>query len=476
MTDRPPLPDPTDLDALRQRLAADDPTGRRHPIGMRTVRIGPDALDHLPDDVAAVRRGGPVVLVVDETPMRRAGDDLKSKVQAALAAHFATNTLVLHAPHGQLHADADALAQADAGIVGAGCVVSIGSGTVTDVAKDASMRAGGIPFVVVQTAVSVNAFSDDMAVLLRDGVKRTVPSRWPDVLIVDLQVIADAPPAMNRAGFGELCSIFTAPADWYLASAVGVDDGWDPGVVALFREGAEGLLDGATRFAANDPEMLAELALRMTLTGMAMGVAGRTAPLSGTEHLLSHLLDMNAGVAGRPLAFHGAQVGVAAVLAATIWADTLDSLDPDDLTGDAAFPPPDVVERRVRAAFDPLDPTGRMADECWRDVGRKLERWRAARPKVEAFAADWDRHRDTMRGLVASPDVLASALTAAGAPSCIADLDPPAPPETVRWALRTLPLMRDRFTVADLRFFAGDWEDAAADDLLARSGILGVPV
>ena len=68
---------------------------------------------------------------------------------------------------------------------GAGCVVSVGSGTMTDVAKDASMRAGDIPFVVVQTAVSVNAFSDDMAVLLRDGVKRTVPSRWPDVLIVD---------------------------------------------------------------------------------------------------------------------------------------------------------------------------------------------------------------------------------------------------------------------------------------------------
>ena len=293
---------------------------------------------------------------------------------------------------------------------------------------------------------------------------------------IQLEVIADAPPAMNRAGFGELCSMFTAPADWYLASAVGVDDGWDPGVVALFREGAEGLLDGATRLAAKDPEMLAELAARMTLTGMAMGVAGRTAPLSGTEHLLSHLIDMSAGVAGRPLAFHGAQVGVAAVLAATIWADTLDHLDPEVLTRDTAFPEPDAVERRVRAAFDPLDPSGRMADECWRDVSCKLERWRAARASVEAFATDWDRHRTVLRGLVASPDVLAGALAEAGAPRRIADLDPPAPEPTVRWALRALPLMRDRFTVADLRFFAGDWEDATVDDLLARSGILGVPV
>jgi glycerol-1-phosphate dehydrogenase [NAD(P)+] len=475
MTDRSLLPDPTDLAALRARLA-DDPTGRRRPIGLGTVRIAPDALVHLADDVAAVRRDGPVVLVIDETPMRRAGRDLKTHVHALLSSNFPTETVTLSAHIGELHADADALAQADAAVAGAGCVVSVGSGTVTDVAKDASMRAGGIPFVVVQTAVSVNAFSDDMAVLLRDGVKRTVPSRWPDVLIVDLEVIADAPPAMNRAGFGELCSMFTEPADWYLASAVGLDDTYDPGIVELFRDGAEGLLDGAARFAANDPEMLEELAARMTLTGIAMGVAGRTAPLSGTEHLLSHLLDMAAGLAGRPLAFHGAQVGVASVLAATVWHDTLDHLDPEALTRDRAFPEPDAVERRVRAAFDPLDPSGRMADECWRDVARKLERWLAARPAVEAFAADWDTHRTALRALVTTPEVLARALAEAGAPGRIADLDPPAPEPKVRWALRALPLMRDRFTVADLRFFAGEWEDASVDDLLARSGILGVPV
>ena len=238
--------------------------------------------------------------------------------------------------------------QADAAIAeaGAGCVVSVGSGTITDIAKDASWRAGTIPFVVVQTAVSVNAFSDDMAVLLRDGVKRTVPSRWPDALLIDLRVIADAPAAMNRAGFGELCSMFTAPADWYLADALGMDDSFDEAVVGLFRDGADALLAGAERVRDNDPAMLAELAGRMTLTGIAMGVAGRTAPLSGTEHLLSHLLDMAAGAADRPLAFHGAQVGVATVLAATVWHDTLERLDPAVLLEDAAFPDPNAIERR----------------------------------------------------------------------------------------------------------------------------------
>ena len=491
MTERALLPDPTDLDGLRRRLATSDlgrglgdgtgrgdntaraGTSQRRPIGLGRVRIGSNVLAALPDDVAAVRRDGPVVVIVDETPMRRAGGDLKAAVVAALSARFPTQLAVIRAHGEELHTDADALGQADVAIVGAGCVVSVGSGTITDVAKDASMRAGGIPFVVVQTAVSVNAFSDDMAVLLRDGVKRTVPSRWPDALIVDLEVIADAPPAMNRAGFGELCSMFTAPADWYLANVVGLDDSFDPGVVDLFRDGADGLLDGADRVRANDPEMLAELAARMTLTGIAMGVAGRTAPLSGTEHLLSHLLDMAATVAGRPLAFHGAQVGLASVLAATIWHDTLNRLDPACLTVDAAYPAAGVVERRVRAAFDPMDPTGRMAGECWRDVSRKLDGWHARRSAVAAMAADWDRHREALRGLVATPTTLSTALVRAGAPAQVGTLDPPAPPEVVRWALRALPLMRDRFTVADLRSFAGDWDDDTVDALLERSGILG---
>jgi len=466
------LPDPTDLDALRRHFASSDGPARGA-IGLGRVRIAAAALDHLVADVAAIRRPGPVALLVDETPMRRGDADLKALIQAMLGTSFEARTAVVHAHGAELHADADALAQADELIAGAGCVVALGSGTITDIAKDATMRADGIPLVVVQTAVSVNAFSDDMAVLLRDGVKRTVPSRWPDVLIVDLAILADAPPAMNRAGFGELCSMFTAPADWYLASALGVDDSFDPAIVDVFRRGADGLLDGAARVRANDEEMLAELAGRMTLTGIAMGVAGRTAPLSGTEHLLSHLLDMAAAAAGRPLAFHGAQVGVASIVAAALWQETLDAFDPSALTSDAAFPAPATIERRVRQAFDPIDPSGRMAGECWADVERKVARWHERRTTVARFAADWDRHRAALRGLVTKPAILRDALRLAGAASVAGELDPPADAATVRWAVRSLPLMRDRFTVADLRLFAGTWRAADADALVDASAIVG---
>jgi glycerol-1-phosphate dehydrogenase [NAD(P)+] len=268
--------------------------------------------------------------------------------------------------------------------------------------------------------------------------------------------------------------MFTAPADWYLATATGQDDSFDPDVVALFREGADTVLVSASRMPAieRDPALLDELAGRMALTGIAMGVAGRTAPLSGTEHLVSHLFDMRAAAAGAGTALHGAQVGVASVLAATIWQDTLERFDPTALETAAVAGDATAIERGVRAAFDPLDRSGRMADECWRDVHRKIERWAAAGTRVRAFVDDWDRHRATLQELVVAPDRLRDALVAAGAPSRVAELDPPAGEAVVRWALTALPLMRDRFTVADLRFMAGDWDATTVDRLLDASRVL----
>ena len=470
MTGSVALPDPTALDDLRSRLG---PT--RRPIGIRCIRIGPDALDRLVDDVAEIRRDGDVLVVMDQTPMTRRGADLKAMAVSALEQRFPTRTAVLGTAGDELHADEGASAELDRHIAGVGCVVSVGSGTITDLAKDASLRAGDVPFVIVQTAASVNAFSDDMAVLLRDGVKRTVPSRWPDMVIADDDVLAGTPHTMHLAGFGELCSMFTAPADWYLATAIGMDDTFDAGIVALFREGADTVLDSASRMPsiASDPGLLEELAGRMALTGIAMGVAGRTAPLSGTEHLVSHLLDMRAAAGGSETALHGAQVGVASVLAATIWHDTLDRFDPTVLERIGVADHPGAIEGLVHDAFDPLDPSGRMAGECWRDVSRKVDRWAGAAAGIHAFVADWDRHRAALKELVVTPDRLRDALVAAGAPSTVGELDPPASEQVVRWALTALPLMRDRFTVADLRFFAADWDPAMVDRLLTASGVLG---
>ncbi len=64
-------------------------------------------------------------------------------------------------------------------------------------------------------------------------------------------------------------------------------------------------------------------------------------------------------------------------------------------------------------------------------------------------------------------------MRAAGAPTRFGELDPPAPPETARWALLNCHLMRNRFTLADLVFFSGFWDGGFVERILARARSAG---
>jgi glycerol-1-phosphate dehydrogenase [NAD(P)+] len=456
--------DPADLAGIADVLGLDEPGSLLRAIKLGRIDIADDALDRLPEMVRSVLRAGPIVVIGDHVPIRRDGAELKPLVVEMLRPLGIVHDVRIGAPGVELHADAAAVEAATRASAGAGCVVAVGSGTVCDVAKEAS-RSAGSPFVVVQTACSVNAFSDDMAVLLVNGVKRTVPSRWPDAMTADLRVLAGAPAAMNRAGVGELLAMFTAPADWRLAAAVGMDDTFDQRVVALYRDGASALIDAAGKTTSGDPSALRVLTDLMTLSGLAMGVAGRTAPVSGTEHTVSHLLDMAAARSGRKTGLHGAQVGVAALSVAVAWDRLLDTIDPEGLL-EGIGSDPDAAHRRIDGAFAELDPSGVMATECWAQYSRKLDRWRAQAPAVRAFVKDWDRIHAELRALLGSPAVIARALRAAGAPARFEELDPPANRATAVWALLNGHLIRDRFTLADLAWFAGAWTPGFVDEVI----------
>ena len=415
-----------------------------------------------PSSRACAGPGG-ITLVVDDVPMRRGRDDLKALVASGLrTADPDLRTVRLTSGEDGVHADASAIATVVADAAGSGCIVAVGSGTICDIAKEAS-RALDAAYVVVQTANSVNAFSDDMAVLLINGVKRTVPSRWPDVLVIDLTVIADAPAALNRAGVGELTAMFTGPADWRLAAAFGMDPTWDRRVVDLFRDGAAALLGAAPLATSGDLAAQRTLAELMTLSGLALGIAGRTAPISGTEHTVSHLLDMAAARAGRPAGLHGAQVGVASLAAAVAWERFLATFEPRTLLT-ARSPEPAAMHRRIVTAFSALDPSGAMADECWVEYRQKLERWEAGRGGLPAVVERWPEIRADLASLLGTPAAIAAALRSAGAAATFEELDPAATRDDAVWALFNGHLIRNRFTLADLAWFAGAWtaETAAA--------------
>jgi glycerol-1-phosphate dehydrogenase [NAD(P)+] len=251
----------------------------------------------------------------------------------------------------------------------------------------------------------------------------------------------------------------------------GTDDSYDPAIVDLFRPRGEMLLESAAKLSRGDEAALTLLARLLTASGLAMGAAGRTAPLSGMEHLISHLLDMSAAADGRRVGLHGAQVGAAALVAACLWERLLDRLDPGDL--DRPVPPDAPMRAEIDARFSALDPSGKMAAECWSDYRRKLATWRQSGEKRREFAKLWGAQKAELAALVGTPAAIAAGLAAAGAPRRFSELDPPVTAVRARWAVASCHLMRDRFTIADLAFLAGRWNDNDIDAVLQRAAYLG---
>ncbi len=458
-----------DLDAVLAHVADQDPDGRLVPCGIRRVLLGRDQLRHVADvlsELLAAAPGRPVVtLLVDATPVLRRGDDVKRTVTDLLAERFDVRVAVLVDAHPALHADERAVDTASAAAQGASAVVTVGGGTMTDIGKLAALAAGDVPLLCVQTAASVDGYTDNVSVVLRSGVKRTVPSRWPDAVLADVETISEAPPAMNRAGFGEITSMFTAPADWRLATLCGMDASWSEPPVQLLEAVGSGIEQWSPGIAVADVDAVERLTWGLAVRGIATGISGTTACLSGVEHLVSHMLDLHHGELGLPTGLHGAQVGAAAVVAASAWELLLDRLQ----GGAPPVRPPDAdrAQADVDAAFGHLG--DRVVAECWRDLSAKLARVVQSQSQIERVLSTWSAAVPELQRLLLPSAALARHLHAAGAPSRLTDLDPVVAPELGRWAVEHCARMRNRFTVVDLLMLLGWWTDDDVTEVLRRA-------
>lgn len=469
-----------ELQTVLDHLAEADPEGTLVPCGISRILLGHAQVEHVADQVSALLGDGDgdgarprVVLLVDATPIRRGDQDVKAEVASLLGTRFDVTTHVLTDDHPVLHADEHVLEAAAQAAQGAAAVVTIGGGTITDVGKTASMAVGGVPLVTVQTAASVDGFTDNVSVVLHSGVKRTVPSRWPDVVIADVEVISQAPPVMNRAGFGEITSMFTAPADWRLADLLGLDATFHPVPVQLLDAVGADIGSWSPGVAVADVDAVERLTWALAVRGIATGVSGTTACLSGVEHLVSHMLDLHNGEHALPMGLHGAQVGVASVVAAAAWELLHERL----AAGVPALrvPSEDEARAKVTRAFAHLG-GGAIAEECWRDYSRKLAAWTAAAPRIEGVLSSWGDVEPELRRLGRPAAEIATHLRAAGAPVRFVDLDPAVTPELARWAVTHCSLMRNRSTVVDLLTFLGWWTDDDVEQVLRRADSAAPPV
>jgi len=470
--------DPANMPDLEEKIKRWSDYDQIPKIELNKMVIGEDAILELPKVLRELAPDGTgeVILVMDKVAYMREGVSLKPMVKAMLAeAGFEVHVVELAGDeYGRVHPDFHEVNFVKDQLKPDVLVATIGSGVVSDITKHAVFHydqehpdQAPLREVFCMSANSVPAYGSRMAIISKDGVKRTWPSRLSNVIIADLKTLCEAPLDYTLGGIGDMCAMFPAFADWYLGKYFGMNK---------FLWGSWWILEDVTSLMFPYAEEIGKrstvgmevLAKILTLGGLTMTYAQESAPVSGYEHVVSHMLDMCAPFKGRNIANHGSQVAVGAIPTLIGMGWLLDNLDPKKVDIDKCYPTMEQMEKRVMDTFGELDPSGAMGKECWNDYKQKLAAWYKARPTFEAFLADWDNQKAFIESLISRVEPYIQSLAKAGHPLYFNELDVQIPEEQARWAYHNAHLMRKRFSSGDLINFLGWFDDDWTDNVFAR--------
>ncbi|GAB4528786.1 MAG: sn-glycerol-1-phosphate dehydrogenase [Anaerolineae bacterium] len=195
--------------------------------------------------------------------------------------------------------------------------LSVGSGTITDIVRLISHRIGA-SFIALPTAPSVDGYSSGGAPTVIGGVKQTIYAQPPRAIFADLNTLCAAPRPMIAAGFGDMLGKYTSLADWELGHLVW-DEPYSPEIAQRVRDALGDCVAHVGEIASGSAGGIRSLMDALTESGLCMLEFGASPPASGSEHYLSHFLELKLLRENRPAILHGAKVGAACILVAAYY-------------------------------------------------------------------------------------------------------------------------------------------------------------
>lgn len=344
-------------------------------------------------------------------------------------------------------------------------LIGVGSGVISDLTKWIATKRH-LPFLLMGTAASMNAYTSITGTMTENNVKST---RWLDpakAVLMDSTFIVTAPHEMTCAGVGDLLARQIANADWKLSQLIR-DTYFCPVPFQMMAPFQEAYLSRVSNLQEKDLIALEKLSDAILVSGYSMTILdGETSPSSGSEHIISHFFDFQHEIFSKPKNYHGSQVGIGTIIMSTAY-DMLREIDLSQLNIDeiernrpsiqAMHTEHEQVFGKYCEVFDGVVAKKRISDE---DFG----------PYIRNIVDSWEHFWVEIEPFLLSASEIRSIMINAGGAINLASIH-----RTHEDALQALLFgsrYRSRYTILDLLWELGLFPEYA-QQILDRSGVLG---
>ncbi|MCK4940694.1 iron-containing alcohol dehydrogenase [candidate division WOR-3 bacterium] len=242
-----------------------------------------------------------VLLLCDDTTLRIGGHDIELILQKQNIG--VSNHLVQNSDDGTIVSVREVIRRNAPDLV-----IGFGGGKVLDVAKLTAAK-NNTRFISIPTTVSNDGLASPVSVIKdSNNIPISHITRPPYGVIVDIDVVRQAPARHLKAGVGDLLSNLSAVFDVRLGHER-KSEKIDTNALDLAEVGARRLLE-SQQYDMSSAAFLQNLTQGLIKSGFAMCIFGTSRPASGSEHKISHSIDHHFPPSR---GLHGEQVGIAAL-------------------------------------------------------------------------------------------------------------------------------------------------------------------
>ena len=226
----------------------------------------------------------------------------------------------------------DVISAVKEGIKHSDLIMCVGSGSLNDVCKYVSKETS-VPCATLATACSMDGYLSKGSALMIKNKKVTWDCNAPIAVLVDTKVLKTAPREMTAAGFGDIIGKYTALMDWHLGNILNGEE-INEEAYSLMEKALNDVVNSYDNLLKGDEDSIRKLINALLVAGTSMAICGNSRPASGSEHHISHYLEMDFNNRGLEIPPHGVKVAMGTLVSIDLYNNliTLDIPHKEEIT------------------------------------------------------------------------------------------------------------------------------------------------